>query len=154
MSLEDARQYIQKAHEDESFRKSVMEAPSQAERIKRIKDAGFDFSAEEFAQAKIDYGETDKAKLTDEQLDAISGGKIALVPVYRDSNGQLNVPAGVGAGTGYPHYADHPNGLGQLVAYATPEDLQKHKGPGGLEKILEAAEHGLEAGAEVAEVVE
>ncbi len=66
MSIESAKAYLERMKNDEDFRKELSEKSSAEERMKFIKDHGFDFSKEEFEQVK--------SELSDEELDNLGGG--------------------------------------------------------------------------------
>lgn len=66
MSVESAKEFLEKVQSDEKFRNEVGAIEGTEERIKFIKEAGFDFTEEEFNQVR--------KELTPETLDDIAGG--------------------------------------------------------------------------------
>ena len=73
MSLENARALIEKLKVDHKFGKRLEDERDEASRIKIIKDAGFDFTREEFLQAARGLGAS-PGELTEEDLKAVAGG--------------------------------------------------------------------------------
>ena len=66
MSIESAKLFIDKMKADEDFAKQVNEFKDSSARMAFVKAEGFEFSAEEIAEAK--------GELSDEELEAVSGG--------------------------------------------------------------------------------
>lgn len=66
MSIESAKAFFEKVQTDESFKNKITGIGSSEERIKFIKDEGFDFTEEEFHQVR--------GELTPEALDKATGG--------------------------------------------------------------------------------
>ncbi len=67
MSLESAKTFIEKMKSDEDFRKEVGEKSSPDERMKFVKQCGFDFTKEDLDSVR------EKLELTDEELEKITG---------------------------------------------------------------------------------
>jgi predicted ribosomally synthesized peptide with nif11-like leader len=75
MSIESAKAFYQRITEDNDFRTPFEEASSKEERQQLIKDAGYDFTADEWQEAVAEIQATDfKEELKEEELEAISGG--------------------------------------------------------------------------------
>jgi len=68
MSVESARDFIQKVKVDEDFRNQLNQLTDSQARLAFAKKAGFDFTADDIARAKEEQG------LTDEELDGVAGG--------------------------------------------------------------------------------
>lgn len=68
MSVESAKAYFNKLHNDVEFRKKLQAAKDGTERGKIVRDGGFDFTEEEAAEARSNM------ELSDEQLDQVAGG--------------------------------------------------------------------------------
>lgn len=69
MSVESARSFLEKVKSDDDFHLKLVKAGSNKEmRQQVIKDAGFDFTEEDWKTAR--------AELSDEELDQVSGGCI------------------------------------------------------------------------------
>lgn len=66
MSKESAKLLIEKLKNDEEFRNQILAVEDLEERLKQIKAAGFDCTAEEI--------EKEQAVLSDDELDNVSGG--------------------------------------------------------------------------------
>lgn len=67
MSVESARTFFEKVKSDDDFHLKVVKTGSNKEKRQQvIKDAGFDFTEEDWKTAK--------AELSDEDLDQVSGG--------------------------------------------------------------------------------
>jgi len=73
MSLESAKKFWTKINDDKDFQKKLEVAKDNVERVKMIKDAGFDFTKEELQQAV--QAATGK-KLSDVELDNVAGGAV------------------------------------------------------------------------------
>ncbi|MCP4290380.1 MAG: Nif11-like leader peptide family natural product precursor [bacterium] len=67
MSIDSATEFVERMKTDEDFRKEVGEKSSPEERMKFVKQSGFDFTKEELKTAR------EKLQLTDEELDTITG---------------------------------------------------------------------------------
>jgi len=66
MSIESAKAFLERARNDEDFRKELEEQVSAEERIKFVKAQGFDFTKEEINSLN--------EELSDEELDGVAGG--------------------------------------------------------------------------------
>ena len=66
MSIESAKEFLEKVKSDEDFSKKVGEKAAPEERMEYIKTAGFDFTKEEL--------DTVTSELSVEQLEEVSGG--------------------------------------------------------------------------------
>ena len=66
MSIESAKAFLERVKNDEDFRKKLEGKTSAEEHIKFAKAQGFDFTKDEFREVKD--------SLSDEMLDAVSGG--------------------------------------------------------------------------------
>ncbi len=73
MSLENAKALIEKLKADHEFGKRLEDEGDEASRIKIMKDAGFDFTREEFLQAAQGLG-AGSGELTEEDLKTVAGG--------------------------------------------------------------------------------
>ncbi len=80
MSIESAKAFVERMKTDEDFRKEVSEKSSPEERIKFVKESGFDFTKEELETVR------EKLQLTDEDLETFSGGAPEFEP-YCDCRG-------------------------------------------------------------------
>lgn len=102
MSVESAQQFTQRMSSDEVFRNSLASAKSDAAREELIKEAGFNFSAQELMivmpKQALD------TELTDEQLDAVNGGGVGEVfgHIFGAASGGATVGAGGGGLLGGP----------------------------------------------------
>jgi predicted ribosomally synthesized peptide with nif11-like leader len=72
MSVSSAKAFIEKVQSDSAFRRKLEDAPSDDERKKIIKAAGFDFTKDEIKSAASEHG-----ALSDEELDKVAGGSWA-----------------------------------------------------------------------------
>lgn len=66
MSIESAQAFLKKIKSDETLKNKVASLKSKEERLDFIKKEGFDFTEEEFYQAR--------SELTPEALDQVAGG--------------------------------------------------------------------------------
>lgn len=66
MSKESAKLLIEKLQVDEEFRNQILMVEELDERLKQIKAAGFDCTAEEI--------EAEQSELSDDELDNLAGG--------------------------------------------------------------------------------
>jgi predicted ribosomally synthesized peptide with nif11-like leader len=82
MSIENAKAFYQRMTEDSDFRTPFESASTKEERQQLIKDAGYDFTADEWqeAVAEIQAADSDE-ELQEEELEAIAGG-IQAVAMY------------------------------------------------------------------------
>ncbi len=68
MSMESDNAFVERMKNDEDFRKEVGEKSSPEERMKFVKQSGFDFTKEELETVR------EKLQLTDDELERLSGG--------------------------------------------------------------------------------
>ena len=66
MSIESAKEFLERMKTDDEFRNSVGESGTAEERLEYVKKAGFDFTMEEIA--------TVKDELRDDDLEQVAGG--------------------------------------------------------------------------------
>ncbi len=66
MTIESAKAFLERMKNDEGFRKECSKKSSPEDRMKFVKESGFDFSTEEFEHVKSELGE--------DELEAIGGG--------------------------------------------------------------------------------
>ncbi|MGL5833806.1 MAG: Nif11-like leader peptide family natural product precursor [Waterburya sp.] len=79
MSIESAKAFYQRMSEDDAFRTPFEEASTKEERQQLIKDAGYDFTPEEWQDAVTEIQATDSnEELQEEELEAIAGGVQAI----------------------------------------------------------------------------
>ena len=79
MTIESAKAFYQRMTEDNTFRTPFEEAPNKEERQQLIKDAGYDFTADEWQEAVTKIQTTDyDEELKEEELEAIAGGVAAI----------------------------------------------------------------------------
>lgn len=76
MPIESAREFWKKVNEDKEFQKRFETANDNEERVKMIRDGGYEFTKEEMKQA---VQEVTGRELTDEELDNVSGGMIPMI---------------------------------------------------------------------------
>ena len=82
MTIESAKNFYQRMSEDAAFRTPFETASTKEERQQLIKDAGYDFTADEWQQAMIEIQATDSdEELSEEALEAIAGG-IKAIAMY------------------------------------------------------------------------
>jgi predicted ribosomally synthesized peptide with nif11-like leader len=82
MTIETAKAFYQRMSEDNTFRKPFEEASTKEERQQLIKDAGYDFTADEWQEAVAEIQATDSnEELQEEELEAIAGG-VQAVAMY------------------------------------------------------------------------
>jgi predicted ribosomally synthesized peptide with nif11-like leader len=75
MSIENAKAFYQRMTEDRDFRSPFESASTKEERQQLIKDAGYDFTADEWQAAMTEIQATDSnEELQEEELEAIAGG--------------------------------------------------------------------------------
>ncbi len=72
MSVESAKAFMEKFKSDDAFRAQLENAPSDEARKQIVKDAGFEFTAEEIKQVTPD--ELHPGKLSEADLEAVAGG--------------------------------------------------------------------------------
>jgi predicted ribosomally synthesized peptide with nif11-like leader len=76
MSIESAKDFYQRMTEDSNFRTPFESASTKEERQQLIRDAGYDFTTEEWQEAITEIQTADSnEELQEEDLEAIAGGK-------------------------------------------------------------------------------
>lgn len=82
MSIKSAKDFYQRMTEDDAFRTPFEAASTKEERQQLIKDAGYDFAAEEWqaAMTEIQAANSDE-EFKEEELEAIAGG-VQAVAMY------------------------------------------------------------------------
>ena len=78
MSVESAKEFYKRLKEDEEFAKKINDTQDNEERVKLVKDEGYDFTLEELNG--VIHEETGK-KLSDEELENIAGGIVGTATV-------------------------------------------------------------------------
>ena len=79
MSIASAKDFYQRMSEDDAFRTPFEALSTKEERQQLIKDAGYDFTADEWQQAMIEIQDTNSdEELSEEALEAIAGGVAAI----------------------------------------------------------------------------
>ena len=79
MSIESAKAFYQRMTEDDAFRTPFEEATTKEERQQLIKNAGYDFTADEWQAAMTEIQAADSnEELEEEELEAIAGGVAAI----------------------------------------------------------------------------
>jgi predicted ribosomally synthesized peptide with nif11-like leader len=86
MSLENVRAFYERLAKDESFRAQIQEVKSKDECSQLVKDAGYNFTSQEFEEftAQVLESDTNDGELQDldeKELAAVFGG-IAVQPLY------------------------------------------------------------------------
>jgi len=71
MSVESAKQFIEKMKTDEAFAQKVKECKDSEARMTFVKESGFDFTTEEVKGLQ--------GELSDDELDAVAGGGCLLM---------------------------------------------------------------------------
>ena len=75
MTIESAKAFYQRMTKDDIFRTPFEEASNKEERQQLIKDAGYDFTADEWQEAVIEIQAADSnEELSEEALETIAGG--------------------------------------------------------------------------------
>jgi len=77
MAIESAKAFIERMRTDASFRESIRKAKDKKERWMLINEAGFNFTKEEFEQAKAELA----GQLSEEELELVSGGTIPVITI-------------------------------------------------------------------------
>ena len=100
MSVDAAKEFLEKMRTDEAYAQSVVEAESQEARAKLVKEQGFEFNKEdlESAAAALSAGE---AELGDAELDGVAGGagRSGGNSAFRMAMGSLTRSASFSAGS-------------------------------------------------------
>lgn len=74
MSLQDAKEFLKKLEADPALKEQFKTAPDAQARQKMVKDAGCNFTPEEFKQAVDEIvADAGDGELSEEQLDAVAG---------------------------------------------------------------------------------
>jgi predicted ribosomally synthesized peptide with nif11-like leader len=73
MSIESAKEFLEKMRADETYAQNVVEASSREQRATLVKGQGFEFNKEELEGAVSELGD-DIAELGEEDLDQVAGG--------------------------------------------------------------------------------
>ncbi|MEY2832388.1 MAG: hypothetical protein RLZZ574_1646 [Cyanobacteriota bacterium] len=76
MTIENAKAFYQRMNEDSDFRTPFESASTKEERQQLIKDAGYNFTADEWQAAMTEIQAADSnEELQEEELEAIAGGR-------------------------------------------------------------------------------
>jgi predicted ribosomally synthesized peptide with nif11-like leader len=79
MSVESAKAFYQRIIEDDAFRSPFETASTKEEKQQIIKDAGYEFTADEWQTAMNDIGIAKSTEeLSEAELEAIAGGFIGV----------------------------------------------------------------------------
>ena len=76
MSVENAKNFLERIKSDDSFRESIGKADSFEARAKLVKAAGYEFTKAEMEQA---HPAGSGGELSDEELESVSGGSASSV---------------------------------------------------------------------------
>ena len=87
MSKESAMEFLAKVDSDEEFKKEIAAAKNDDARWEIVKGAGFDFTRGDLRDA---IQEKTGSELTDDELDHVTGGSVAMAAV---STGAVGAPA-------------------------------------------------------------
>ncbi|MGF1935639.1 MAG: Nif11-like leader peptide family natural product precursor [Nostoc sp. ChiQUE02] len=100
MSLENVRAFYEKLVNDQAFRTQMQQVESKDESTRLVKEAGYDFTPEEFEEytaqlleSNADDGEI--RHLNDQELEAVFGGAASLIdnePIVRPLYGVVEQP--------------------------------------------------------------
>lgn len=82
MSIEAARAYVERVKRDEEFASRVSSASSKEERAIIAKSEGYDFTPEELSKVT--------SELSDEELEAVSGGSWGCGFTHESEDGHLS----------------------------------------------------------------
>jgi len=74
MSLQSAKDFLQKMETDQALRERVEAAADLEDRLQTIRTAGFDFTMDEFKQAVNERVQAAGRELTPEELQEVAGG--------------------------------------------------------------------------------
>lgn len=74
MSVQSAKDFLKKLDAEPDLLAQFKNAPNPDTRHKMAKDAGFEFTSDEFKQAADEMAATAGQELTQEQLQAVAGG--------------------------------------------------------------------------------
>ena len=73
MSVQSAKSLVEKLKSDPAFGKQLEQEENPDKRVALMKNAGFDFTKEEFRQAVMEMS-SDSGELSDSDLAAVAGG--------------------------------------------------------------------------------
>ena len=82
MSVEQAKAFMEKLDSDKTFLTQIARANSDEARLQLAQEAGFDFTAEEFASAMELPGNDE---LSDDELEAVAGGYLKIGDIAGES---------------------------------------------------------------------
>lgn len=82
MSIEAAKSFIERMETDEKFNKKITACKDPEERMALVKTEGYDFTKDEIKQIK--------GRLTDEQLDNITGGGCICADIWCGKEGEAD----------------------------------------------------------------
>jgi predicted ribosomally synthesized peptide with nif11-like leader len=85
MSAENVRSFLSQANQNEEIRQGLASKQSFGEIVAFASQYGYEFSAAEFETASAEYMEQHGNELTEEQLEAVSGGYCSSVIIINCS---------------------------------------------------------------------
>ncbi|RJR43255.1 MAG: Nif11-like leader peptide family natural product precursor [Deltaproteobacteria bacterium] len=97
MSKQSARDFLKRMETDQALKDQLAFAADHGDRQKIVREAGFDFTVEEFSQAVAELAQAAGQELTPEELRQVAGGasKEGWCPGHCSS--ECSCHAGVGA---------------------------------------------------------
>ncbi len=89
MSVENVKAFIEKLNSDETFRNRITEASDDEARLNIARDAGYEFTVEEFNQSVVAQQDEE---LSEDQLEAVAGGAMQIfVKTWKASGPSSNL---------------------------------------------------------------
>jgi len=74
MSLESAREFLEKMRNDDAYAMQIVEAETREDRAVLVRGEGFQFDKDELDEAFSAYAASDSEELDDATLDQVAGG--------------------------------------------------------------------------------
>jgi predicted ribosomally synthesized peptide with nif11-like leader len=96
MSIQAAKDFIQKIETDTALKERLEAATDDAGRRQIVQAAGFDFTREEFKQAVVEISKAAGQELSPEELDGIAAGtgRVGWCPMHGKPSCPQATPAG------------------------------------------------------------
>jgi predicted ribosomally synthesized peptide with nif11-like leader len=92
MTVEQAKAFIEKLNNDETFRGQIAQASDDAARLKMAHEAGYEFTVAEFNETIAELAGAADEELSEEQLEAVAGGAMQIfVKTWKDSGPSNNL---------------------------------------------------------------
>ena len=92
MSAENVQAFLEKLNSDETLLNQIAEAGDDEVRLQMAREAGYEFTAEEFNNVVTNMAGAVDEELSEDQLEAVAGGAMQIfVKTFKDSGQSSNL---------------------------------------------------------------